>query len=1511
MQVKNLHRCFVLCFVWIALSVTASAQFYADNKEKIYVQTNHVFFKQGETLFFKLYVVKAQDQTPTRISNVVYTELISPAGTVVQKASYAIQDGYAQGSFDFNAQQPGGIYKLRTYTSWMRNENESNFFLKEVTLQKVLAPRILMKLDFPEKGYGAGDEVYANFSMRNLNDEPIKNYTGKFVVSVGGEQISTETFKTDFSGKARIQFKLPATLTVNDGLLNVQVVYDSYTESISRSIPIVLNKIDLQFMPEGGTLVNGISSVIAFKALNENGKAADIKGVIKDASGNTVTQFESYHFGMGKFLLTPQNGVCYKAYITSPSNISQVYDLPLAVTDGVVMQLSKEKKKITLALHTSFARDVKLKVSSRNTTYHLQHVSLRQGVNIVTLDENIFPAGISQFSLFTENELPLAERLAFLNEDQQLHVKITPGKKQYGPREKVNLTIKTTDENGKPVSSNFSLAVVDDKLWTFADDKQDHILSWLLLSSELKGKIEEPQFYFKKEEAKAIPALDLLMLTQGYRYFDYTEYVVKNNSLQYLPDQDNILSGQILDTARNPIAAKVFLVNTVPGGKGMEITTGADGQFFFSHLVSGTGYYLFAQAIDKKEKINIQVTQNGLGYNPAKARALKQLFAAPAETKFTTAIAAIPGVRKRDEAKMPAALLPQLNENKNATLNEVVVTALGQSKQARQLGYAITRVQANDIVAGTKLQNALTGKVAGLNIATVNNGVFADTRVMLRGIRSITGGNQPLYVLNGMPMEKLNLDQLNPNDINYISVLKEGTATSMFGSAASNGAIIIETKKYFRERLAFRINDKFQYASQVVYTQGSNFTPVKNFYAPAYQTPYTEERTDFRETIYWNPVVQTDKEGKASVEFYNSDASTTFRALAEGIGYNGKLGRGEATYSVSSILQADAKIPPYLTVGDKALIPLVIKNNGDDEEEITIRVKAPEGFKTGEFTDTITVAAGASEQVLIPTEATTAASGTIDFTISSSSTRETLHLPIQAADKGFPVKLNFSGNTTASHQFAIRDMIPGTLQAKLKLFNNVEGQLLDGIESMLREPYGCFEQTSSSTYPNILILKYLKESGKSKPEIEKKALDLIQRGYDRLIGFETPINGFEWFGKTPPHEALTAYGLLEFTDMQEFIDVDKKMLERTKKFLLKRRDGKGTFDMVNRGYDQFASVPNKIANIYIVYALTRAGIGKEIQKEYETAVKQALSSNDGYQLSMMANAAYLMKDMGSYNKLLEAVAGLESKEILNAETSVVNSRSASLRVETYALYAMALMKAQNPEMVKIASLLSKILAEKSYYGYGSTQSTVMALQAIVEFSRLMPRTSGDAPVTFTLNNKTVTDYTKMNEMTAGGSNSFTVFYPDQAKAVPYGFEISYSTYTPPNSELAELQLNTSLKATTAQTGETVRMDITVSNTKAVLQPMAIAKIGIPAGLSAQPWQLKEIMEKNKAAYYEIFDNYVVFYWMGFAPNETKTISLDLKAEVPGSYRAKASNVYLYYTPEYKHWNEGTIIEVKD
>jgi hypothetical protein len=132
---------------------------------------------------------------------------------------------------------------------------------------------------------------------------------------------------------------------------------------------------------------------------------------------------------------------------------------------------------------------------------------------------------------------PSQNVLSFLNDDKNLQVTITTDKKKYLAREKVTLTITTLDGNGKPVPSDFSLAVMDDKLWSFADDKQDHILSWLLMSSELQGKIEEPQFYFKKDEPKAVPSLDLVMLTHGYRYFDYIEYVTKEGQLKFTPDQ--------------------------------------------------------------------------------------------------------------------------------------------------------------------------------------------------------------------------------------------------------------------------------------------------------------------------------------------------------------------------------------------------------------------------------------------------------------------------------------------------------------------------------------------------------------------------------------------------------------------------------------------------------------------------------------------------------------------------------------------------------------------------------------------------------------------------------------------------------------------------------------------------------------------------------------------------------------------------------------------------------------
>lgn len=1498
------------CFFFLAISAwnksIAQNLDYSASKEKIYIQTNHVFFKPGETIYFKIYLVNAQDQTPSDQSMVVYAEVINPSGNVMQKMNYQVVDGYAEGSYDFDEKASGGIYKIRAYTTWMRNEKDSTFFVKEITLQKVIAPRVLMKLDFRKKAYGAGDEVVADYSVRNLSDQPVKNYAAKYTVSIGGTVVQTNSFKTNNEGKSEVKFNLPGKLETNDGLLNITIQYDSYTEAISRSIPIVLNKIDLQFMPEGGTIIEGIPANIAFKALNENGKAADIKGEVVDQHGNKVASFESYHFGMGQFSFTPQTGYSYTAKIISPIGISQQFDLPNANGYGIVMNISKKDNKVLVKLNSTEDRNIELVGQTKNVSHYIHKIALRKGQQLIEVDENLFPAGIARFTVYNVGNLPVAERIIFLNENKVLQVKISTDKEKYLPREKVKMTLETVDENGVPIPSNFSLSVVDDKLWTFADDKQEHILSWLLMSSELHGKIEEPQFYFKKEEVKSLPALDLVMLTHGYRYFEYIEYVQREGRLKYTPDQGNILSGVVLNENQLPVKANVFLIDSYGNGKALNIQTSADGVFFFSELTPGVNYHLVAQSLQSKEKVNIQIQQNGIGYNPLRVSELPQLASGYRDFKGPMVSVDREVIKKEDDRRGPANIdIAGLQMQQNA-LSEVVVIGFG-SVQRRDLAYSTTIVRGSDLMPMNSLETALQGKVAGVNIN--NSGtVGSAANIRLRGTRSLIGGSEPLIILNGSPVENIDRE-LNPGDIESVTVLKDASATALYGSRAADGVIIIESSKSKNERINFDLTRQYYYATQFVPGSNALYSEARKFYTPRYSSLDVKERNDFRETIYWNPVVQTNNQGTATIEFYNSDASTTFRAIAEGIGYNGKLGRTEKTYAVQNAMSVDAKIPPYLTVGDKALIPLVIKNNTTQMQEVNISLNLPQRVKAGNYIKAIDIEAGDSKQILIPVEASAPVNASIQFIVEGQFNKETISLPIVAAEKGFPVIKTISGNNSASHTFDVSKMIPGSLKSELKLFTSLEGQLLDGIESMLREPYGCFEQTSSMTYPNIYVLKYLKQSGKSNPGIEKKALGYIEAGYKRLIGFETSEDGFEWFGKAPAHEALTAYGLLEFTDMKEFVKVDERMLARTKNFLMRKRDGKGSFTITIGGYDRFASVPNKIANIYIVYALTQAGIGKEIQLEYETAVKKAIESNDGYLLAMMALAASNMKNEKDFSLLMSKLNTSYLETGLKSETSVVSSRDASLKVEVLSLYALALAREKNPKVGVMAELISKVLAGKSYYGYGSTQSTVLALQAIIEYSKLTDKLAAETKVDFTLNKKAIIPGKSPETTIKEGENSFAILYSNDKKTIPYNLEVSYYTFTPPNSEKAELKLSTRLKNLSAKVGETIRMEIEVKNEKSILQPMAIAKIGIPAGLSAQPWQLKELIEKKEVAYYEIFDNYLVLYWMGFGVNETKKINLDLKAEVPGKYKGKASTTYLYYTPEYKHWNDGVEVEV--
>ena len=469
-------------------------------KEKVYAQTNHVFFKPGEELFYKVSVVNAQNNAPSFLSKIVSVEIIDPSGIVVNKRKLQVLNGYAKGNFYFPEDVKGGIYKLRVYTNYMQNEVGKNYFEKELTVQKTSSPRILMKLDFPKKGLSAGEEVIADFSLKNLSNDVIPFYQFTYEVYIAGKEVLKNEVSTNKEGKIQLKFNLPKDLETTDVLLNIRVNYDGFKESISRNVPVTLNIVDLFFFPEGGSLANNISTKIAFKALNEFGQPVDVKGELLDENQQKISEFEAYKFGMGKFDFTPRNGKKYFVKIFQP-NISKLFELPSANDNSVVLNAEKIDGKIILKIQSNEIQNLKLVGNFRNKEVFSKEFSLHQK-EVIQLDEKDFPSGICRFTILNKENIPLCERVIYLNKSREMQVKITPNKNSFIPREKVELNIETLDEKGKPIAANLGLSVIDDKLWTYADDKQNTIFSWLQMDSEIAGKIEEPSFYLDRKSTR-------------------------------------------------------------------------------------------------------------------------------------------------------------------------------------------------------------------------------------------------------------------------------------------------------------------------------------------------------------------------------------------------------------------------------------------------------------------------------------------------------------------------------------------------------------------------------------------------------------------------------------------------------------------------------------------------------------------------------------------------------------------------------------------------------------------------------------------------------------------------------------------------------------------------------------------------------------------------------------------------------------------------------------------------
>ncbi|MBN2891205.1 MAG: TonB-dependent receptor plug domain-containing protein [Bacteroidales bacterium] len=1576
MKRKTTLKTGIIFFILSLIAFSANAQTFperlsnnltvyntAKTPEKIYLHIDKTLYQQDDNIFYKVYLANGITNKLNPVSNMVYIELIDPKGSVIEKKTLSINKGVANGYFTIGQSFKGGMYKIKAYTNWMKNFANDDFFEKELIIQKVVMPNVLLKVDFDKEAYGPGSKVVADLSIKNLKNEAISDYPVTAKILINNKLIDEQTLTTDSEGKLDVKFKLPENLNTNDGLLNIQIKYNEQNESISRSIPIVLNNIDLAFFPEGGYIVANAENKIAFEALNEFGLPADIEGVILDENNKIVADFQSFHQGMGAFSFTPQKNVQYKAQITKPHKLDTVFLLPKSLNSGFVLSyLNTKNKKVNLNIYSTNKEITFLVATIRDSLKYIERVDLKAGNNKISIPCNNFSDGIVRITLFNAAGTPECERLIYYGEISPMNVEIKLKKDKFAKDELTDIEIITTSNN-KPVSANLSLAIIDDKNITFADDKQDNILSWFLMSSEVKGKIYEPSFYFDKEEEKAEKALDFVLMTHGWRRFTWKEILNEQPIVKFQAETNRTIAGQVLKTNQKGIKAEVWLFELNNQQRAAQLTTTDDGYFIFTNVDPTSNIQLVAKSNRLSPKsfyireistnelpddalLNVNFADNVQIITSHKIQGDYNENTKPNSTNSNNEtldqqvdpnkLEVVDLAKNNSETKIAEQLIisndnPDLIDNfddemQGENISEVVITGLGIKKDAKSLGYAVQDI------SGERLSslNALSGKVSGVNISNASGSVGSSTNIVMRGYSSFNT-NSPLYIVDGVPISYVTdindpiLERVNPSNISSVYIIEGPEATAFYGNRAANGVIIINTNSSTYGNSYIYKKNRYQklYLNSLFTISNNNTNQVETYNTKEYWRQQNETR-DRNATVYWNANVQTDENGKAIVSIYCPDEVSTFKIITEGISGNGDIGRSEQNLSIIKPVNIQTKVPYELSYNDTMSVPVVINNSTQTDITGKIVIQHSKNLMAISVTEIeVTVKANSSLKELFSFRALpVAGEENIKIHFVSENHVEELNYNLTIYPKGFPVKESFSSSSKSiSFTFDINQPVENSFDGSFNIYANVLDDITAGVEGMFRQPGGCFEQTSMSTYPNILALSLLKETGQSKPDIEKKALDYIDQGYKRLITFETSENGFEWFGHTPAHEGLTAMGIMEFTEMQNvYQGVDGNMLKRTKEWLLSRKDGKGNFAFSTNSYHSWLA-NQSVVNAYVLYALSKCGMF-DMEKEFLLAKEEALKSKDPYRLGLMANTAFYLNKQNIANELVDEITELLDKKDFNSisiEPSITNSTGISLKVETASLYLLALLKQDIKNSEQIQKTILFIQQNRTFGNFGSTQATVLALSALTEYSKLYKKTKEDITLRIVINGKTIDKKIAFEDLnsfsidmkeyiTGKGKQNIEISFVSNDD-IPYSFDFEWNSLKFTPSENCKVDLITNLESETVKVGDNVRMNIIIENKSTKGIPMTTAEIGIPAGLSLQPWQLKELSEKNSWDYYEIFDGKLVIYYVGMEPNEQRHLKLDLKADIAGNYTSRASSCYLYYTNEFKDWEAGTHIKI--
>gem|GEM_PF-80533 len=861
--------------------------------EKVHLHFDKPYYAVGDTLWFKAYLNHNLFEYQT--SKIAYVEMLNSKDSLIQTLRVPLRENAGNGHLvldpQFIAQDN---YRFRAYTRWMSNFDPAYFFNKIVPIGDAINKKLGAEVRFEPDG-ASKTRVILQFRDREGNLLGRRKLTWE--ANDGWDPFDKGKAETDDMGRVRIDLKIKDKAYLEKGRLAVKIDGDKSGPDLtgSYSLQHALWDADVQFFPEGGDLLAGVPKKLAFKATGSTGKGLKISGKIMDGKKKEVAEFADLAFGMGAVTFMPEAGEKYRAVVSFENGQKRTYDLPEVKEDGLnIVLVRDDETALQLGLVCNEAYQQKmanrpfyiLGQSNGHLVYAAQ-ATLKNASVLVSIPKEKLPNGIVQMTVMRPDGQPVSERLVFSDAQPLLQIDVKTDRDRYARKDSVKLSIRVDPADS--LAANYSVSVIDEAKVPYDDDLDLGILANYLLVSDLKGYVESPNYYFNPANENRKEALDALLMTQGFRRFDYGDLLAERLPQirpELLPEQGITLSGTLRLNTGRPFPNGGLLLSIPARNIRKDAYTDVQGRFAFENLV-------FPDS--SKVTINARGNDN-----------FRSLVINMDPTYF-------PGIDRGNpyagnnvqniDSEMKAYLANSKNEFRTSILIDAVEVTGTQRKQ-------VTSREFSSLSGLSMPEHRIEGdRMAGCNVLTMClttflTGITYDSQTMKYYVtRNYNQGSRtPVqFFLNGMPIDEPSLNSVQTAEIEAIEIFLRddlGTVSRMY---QNDGVVSIMTKKDERKkgpRMSLAEIEALLPKTNVVDMQPLGYVKERKFYAPKYATPESRNTNDYRTTIYWNPEVTLDASGNAALDFYNADGNGRYKVVVEGQDAAGNTGRKVYYYRV-------------------------------------------------------------------------------------------------------------------------------------------------------------------------------------------------------------------------------------------------------------------------------------------------------------------------------------------------------------------------------------------------------------------------------------------------------------------------------------------------------------------------------------------------------------------------------------------------------------------------------------